>query len=334
MSKDALLDAVNEIRGAFGETAIMWLGKFKKANIETFSTGSIALDRALGGGIPVGRIVEIYGAESSGKTTLASHIMAEAQKLKKQVAFVDAEHAYDPAYSAKIGVDNNKLLFSQPDTGEQALEIVESLVRSGKVSVIVIDSVAVLTPRSEIEGEMGDKQPGQHAKLMSQALRKLAAVVSKTGTTLIFINQIRYKIGMPSYMNPETTTGGNALKFYASQRLSISKGKKIEKDGQVIASETKVKVVKNKIAPPFRTAQFNIRFNVGIDKIGELIDLGVEAKEIEKSGAFFEFEKEKYHGEEALRKYLEENTEKAEKLRLKIMETVGKTDPLTGDVLD
>ncbi len=300
----ALEAAIGQIAKNFGDGAIMRLGEAKKINVETIQTGSISLDLALGGGIPRGRVIEIYGPESSGKTTLALHTVAEFQKRGGQAAFVDAEHALDPEYAAKIGVDVDNLLSSQPDTGEQALEIVETLVRSNAVDVIVIDSVAALTPRAEIEGEMGGCLPGLQARLMSQALRKLTAVTAKSGTTLIFLNQIRMKIGV-MFGNPETTTGGNALKFYASVRLDIRRTGRIDVGAgdakQTIGNSTRVKVVKNKVAPPFRQAEFEIRYNVGIDKASDLILTGVKLGVIGKAGAFFEIEGLKYQGIEKTR---------------------------------
>jgi len=300
----ALDTALGQITKDFGEGAIMRLGEAKRINIETVKTGSISIDLALGGGLPRGRVIEIYGPESSGKTTLALHAIKEFQATGGQAAFVDAEHALDPEYAAKIGVDVDNLLIAQPDTGEQALEIVEKLVRSGAVDVIVIDSVAALTPRAEIEGDMGGSLPGLQARLMSQALRKLTAIAHKSGTTLIFINQIRMKIGV-MFGNPETTSGGNALKFYASVRLDIRRIGKIETgtndQKQVIGNLTRVKVVKNKVAPPFRQAEFEIRYNVGIDRVSDLLNTGVRLGAIEKAGAFFTLEGAKFQGLEKAR---------------------------------
>jgi recombination protein RecA len=282
----------------------MRLGEAKRINVATIPTGSISLDLALGGGLPKGRVIEIYGPESSGKTTLSLHVISEFQKAGGQAAFVDAEHALDPEYAAHIGVDVDNLLISQPDTGEQALEIVETLVRSNAVDVIVIDSVAALTPRAEIEGEMGGSLPGLQARLMSQALRKLTAIVAKSGTTLIFLNQLRMKIGV-MFGNPETTSGGNALKFYASVRLDIRRTGKIDTGTgdakQTIGNSTRVKVVKNKVAPPFRQAEFEIRYNVGIDKASDLILTGNKLGVIGKAGAFIEIEGTKYQGMEKAR---------------------------------
>ncbi|MFA6458728.1 MAG: recombinase RecA [Patescibacteria group bacterium] len=302
--RKALEAALGQISKNFGEGAIMRLGEAKRINVATIPTGSISLDLALGGGLPKGRVIEIYGPESSGKTTLSLHVISEFQKAGGQAAFVDAEHALDPEYAAHIGVDVDNLLISQPDTGEQALEIVETLVRSNAVDVIVIDSVAALTPRAEIEGEMGGSLPGLQARLMSQALRKLTAIVAKSGTTLIFLNQLRMKIGV-MFGNPETTSGGNALKFYASVRLDIRRTGKIDTGTgdakQTIGNSTRVKVVKNKVAPPFRQAEFEIRYNVGIDKASDLILTGNKLGVIGKAGAFIEIEGTKYQGMEKAR---------------------------------
>jgi recombination protein RecA len=286
------------------------LGEKPVVEIEAISTGSLSLDIALGiGGLPKGRIVEIYGPESSGKTTLALHVIAEAQKSGGVCAFVDAEHALDPIYARKLGVDLDDLLVSQPDTGEQALEITDTLVRSGAVDVLVIDSVAALTPRAEIEGEMGDSLPGLQARLMSQALRKLTASISKSKTLVIFINQIRMKIGV-MYGNPETTTGGNALKFYASVRLDIRRTGQIKERDEVVGSETRVKVVKNKVAPPFKQVQFDIIYGEGVSKMGELIELGVKAGIIDKSGAWYSYKNDRIgQGRDNARNFLEENPE-------------------------
>jgi recombination protein RecA len=305
----ALSAALTQIERAFGKGSVMRLGEGKAVvEIEAISTGSLSLDVALGiGGLPRGRIVEIYGPESSGKTTLALHCIAEAQKNGGVCAFVDAEHALDPIYAQKLGVDLDDLLVSQPDTGEQALEITDTLVRSGAVDVLVVDSVAALTPRAEIEGEMGDSLPGLQARLMSQALRKLTASISKSKTLVIFINQIRQKIGV-MYGNPETTTGGNALKFYASVRLDIRRTGQIKERDDVIGSETRVKVVKNKVAPPFKQVQFDIMYGEGISKTGELIELGVKAGVVEKSGAWYAYGGSKIgQGKETVRKFLKEN---------------------------
>jgi len=290
----ALKAALDQIEKSFGKGSIMRLGDQEVAKIETVSSGAISLDLALGGGYPKGRIVEVYGPESSGKTTLCLHATAEFQKAGGTVAFVDAEHALDPEYAAKLGVDTENLLLSQPDSGEQALEIVEALVRSGAVDLIVVDSVAALTPRAEIEGNMGDSQMGLQARLMSQALRKLTAVASKMGTTIIFINQIRMKIGV-MFGNPETTTGGNALKFYSSVRVEVRKGKKIESgtgdDKEANGNQVKIKIVKNKVAPPFKTAVLDIMFNEGFSKMGDLLDTAEKMGVAEKSGAFYSYNK-------------------------------------------
>lgn len=331
----ALDAALGQISKSFGEGAIMRLGEAKKINVATIPTGSISLDLALGGGIPKGRVIEIYGPESSGKTTLALHAVSEFQKSGGQAAFVDAEHALDPEYAAKIGVDVENLLISQPDTGEQALEIVETLVRSNAVDVIVIDSVAALTPRAEIEGEMGGSLPGLQARLMSQALRKLTAITAKSGCTLIFLNQIRMKIGV-MFGNPETTTGGNALKFYASVRLDIRRIGKIESgagdDKQMIGNQTRVKVVKNKIAPPFRQAEFEIRYNVGIDKVTDLILTGVKLGIIGKAGAFLDIEGTKYQGMEKARAALMEDKKLCKTVDEKVRKAAKGVDVATGEI--
>ncbi len=311
----ALELAMIQIEKTFGKGSIMKLGDKEKQQIDVFSTGSIALDIALGvGGVPRGRITEIYGPESSGKTTLCSHIIAEAQKKGGNVAFVDAEHAFDPLYAQHIGVDVDNLLISQPDTGEQALEIVETLVRSGAVDVVVVDSVAALTPRAEIEGEMGDSHMGLHARLMSQALRKLAGVVSKTNTALIFTNQIRMKIGV-MFGNPETTTGGQALKFYSSIRIDIRRKEAIKKGEEVMGNHVLARVVKNKVAAPFRSAEFDIMYNEGISYEGGLIDVGTEVDVVEKSGSWYSFEGERIgQGKEAAKEFLRNNPEMAKKI--------------------
>ncbi|MES1156326.1 MAG: recombinase RecA [Alphaproteobacteria bacterium] len=308
----ALAAALGQIERAFGKGSIMRMGEQKAVEIEAISTGSLGLDIALGiGGLPRGRIVEIYGPESSGKTTLALHCVAEAQKNGGVCAFVDAEHALDTIYARKLGVDLDDLLVSQPDTGEQALEITDTLVRSGAIDVLVVDSVAALTPRAEIEGEMGDSLPGLQARLMSQALRKLTASISKSNTLVIFINQIRMKIGV-MYGNPETTTGGNALKFYASVRLDIRRTGSIKERDEVIGSETRVKVVKNKVAPPFKQVQFDIIYGEGVSKTGELIELGVKAGVVDKSGAWYAYGGQKIgQGKEQARKFLKEHKDVA-----------------------
>ncbi|MFZ4069281.1 MAG: recombinase RecA [Caulobacterales bacterium] len=305
----ALTAALTQIERAFGKGSVMRLGEKNAAvEIEAISTGSLSLDIALGiGGLPKGRIVEIYGPESSGKTTLALHCIAEAQKSGGVCAFVDAEHALDPVYAQKLGVDLDDLLVSQPDTGEQALEITDTLVRSGAVDILVIDSVAALTPRAEIEGEMGDSLPGLQARLMSQALRKLTASISRSKTLVIFINQIRQKIGVV-YGNPETTTGGNALKFYASVRLDIRRTGSIKERDEVVGSETRVKVVKNKVAPPFKQVEFDIIYGEGISKTGELLELGVKTSIVDKAGAWYAYKNTKIgQGKEAARRFLKEN---------------------------
>lgn len=300
--------AVKEIQQKYGEGSIMKLGDARKVDVDAISTGSISLDMALGvNGVPKGRVIEIYGPESSGKTTLCLHIVAEAQKRGMTAAYVDAEHALDPDYAQKIGVKIQDLLISQPDTGEQALEIVETLVRSGGVGVVVVDSVAALTPRAEIEGEMDQQHVGLQARLMSHALRKLTASIAKTGTTVIFINQIRQKIGI-MFGNPETTTGGLALKFYSSVRIEIRKAAKIQSGEQIIGNRVKVKIVKNKVAPPFKLAEFDILYNEGISRIGDLINTAVTAGVVEKSGSWYSFKGDKIgQGMEGVRQYIKEN---------------------------
>jgi len=304
----ALDAALSQIERAFGKGSIMRLGATEKLDIETVSTGSLGLDIALGvGGLPKGRIVEIYGPESSGKTTLALHTVAEAQKAGGVCAFVDAEHALDPVYARKLGVDLDQLLISQPDTGEQALEIVDTLVRSGAIDVLVIDSVAALTPRAEIEGEMGDSLPGMQARLMSQALRKLTGSISRSKCMVIFINQIRMKIGV-MFGSPETTTGGNALKFYASVRLDIRRIGSIKDREEVTGNQTRVKVVKNKLAPPFKQVEFDIMYGEGVSKVGELVDLGVKSGIVEKSGAWFSYNSQRLgQGRENSKQTLRDN---------------------------
>lgn len=300
--------AVDQIEKQFGKGAIMKLGESAKLNVQTIPTGSLSLDLALGaGGVPKGRIIEIYGPESSGKTTLAYHVIAEAQRKGGLAAFVDAEHALDPEYAKNIGVDIEKLLISQPDTGEQALEITETLVRSNAIDVLVVDSVAALVPRAEIEGEMGDSHMGLQARLMSQALRKLTGAISKSNTCVIFINQIRMKIGV-MFGNPETTTGGNALKFYSSVRMDIRRTEQIKDGDEVIGNHVKVKIVKNKVAPPFKTAEFDIMYNVGISKEGDVLDLGVKEGFVSKAGAWYEYEGTKIgQGREAAKQFLKDN---------------------------
>jgi recombination protein RecA len=321
----ALDAALSQIERAFGKGSIMRLGKNQKAvEIETVPTGSLGLDIALGvGGLPRGRVIEIYGPESSGKTTLTLHVIAEAQKKGGVCAFVDAEHALDPVYARKLGVNLNDLLISQPDTGEQALEITDTLVRSGAVDVLVVDSVAALTPRAEIEGEMGESQPGLQARLMSQALRKLTASISRSNTMVIFINQIRMKIGV-MYGSPETTSGGNALKFYASVRLDIRRIGAIKEREQVVGNQTRVKVVKNKVAPPFKQVEFDIMYGEGVSKAGELIDLGVKAGVVEKSGAWFSFDSVRLgQGRENAKAFLKTSPEMADRIERAIRENAG-----------
>ena len=319
--KSKALDlALETIEKQFGKGSIMKLGETHPVAVETHPIGALSLDLALGGGIPKGRIVEIYGPESSGKTTLTLHAIAESQRSGGTAAFIDAEHALDPAYAKRIGVNTNDLLLSQPDNGEQALEIVETLVRSNAVDLIVIDSVAALVPRAEIEGDMGDSLPGLQARLMSQALRKLAGVISRSKTTVIFINQIRMKIGV-MFGSPETTTGGNALKFYASVRMDIRRIGQIKQGDDVIGNRTRVKVVKNKIAPPFREAEFDIMYNEGISKSGDILDLAANADIVEKSGAWYAYKGEKIgQGREASKKYLQDNPKVMEELSKKVRE--------------
>ncbi len=321
----ALQAALSQIEKQFGKGSIMRLGVGEVIeDIQVVSTGSLGLDIALGvGGLPRGRVVEIYGPESSGKTTLTLQVIAEMQKLGGTCAFIDAEHALDVQYAQKLGVNLQELLISQPDTGEQALEIVDALVRSGSVDLVVVDSVAALTPKAEIEGEMGDSLPGLQARLMSQALRKLTASIKKTNTMVIFINQIRMKIGV-MFGNPETTTGGNALKFYASVRLDIRRIGSIKRGEEIIGSETKVKVVKNKVAPPFKTAEFDILYGEGISREGEIIDMGVDAKVVDKSGAWYAYQGEKIgQGKDNAREFLRENADLAREIENKVREAMG-----------
>jgi recombination protein RecA len=326
MEKNKALDAaVAQIERAFGKGSIMRMGaRGTDEQIEVIPSGSLGLDLALGiGGMPRGRIVEIYGPESSGKTTLALHAIAEAQKRGGTCAFIDAEHALDPTYARKLGVDVDNLLISQPDAGEQALEICDTLVRSGAVDVVVVDSVAALVPRAELEGEMGDSHMGLHARLMSQALRKLTGTVSRSNTMLIFLNQIRMKIGV-MFGNPETTTGGNALKFYASLRMEIRRIGQIKDRDEVVGNQTRVKVVKNKLAPPFRQVEFDIMYGEGISKVGELIDLGVKAGVVEKSGAWFSYDSQRIgQGRENAKQFLRDHKEAADKIEGKIREQSG-----------
>ncbi|MBH0236890.1 recombinase RecA [Methylobrevis albus] len=325
MDKTKALDAaLSQIERAFGKGSIMRLGAGQVVEVESVSTGSLGLDIALGiGGLPRGRIVEIYGPESSGKTTLALHTVAEAQKRGGICAFIDAEHALDPIYARKLGVNLDDLLISQPDAGEQALEICDTLVRSGAVDVLVIDSVAALTPRAELEGEMGDSLPGLQARLMSQALRKLTASISKSKTMVIFINQIRMKIGV-MFGSPETTTGGNALKFYASVRLDIRRIGAIKARDEIVGNQTRVKVVKNKLAPPFREIEFDIMYGEGISKLGELVDLGVKAGIVDKSGAWFSYNSQRLgQGRENAKVFLGENKAIADEIELAIRQNAG-----------
>ena len=331
--KKALETALKQIEKSFGKGAVMRMGDRPALNIEAIPTGSLALDAALGvGGVPKGRIIEIYGPESSGKTTLALHILAQAQKLGGEVAFVDAEHALDPVYARSIGVDIDSMLVSQPDTGDQALEITDALVRSGAVDAVVVDSVAALVPRQEIEGEMGDTFVGLQARLMSQALRKLAGTIAKTNCVVIFINQLRMKIGV-MYGNPETTTGGNALKFYASVRLDVRRVEGIKEGGNVVGNHVRVKVVKNKVAPPFRQAEFDIMFGEGISKWGELVDMAVEFDIVQKAGSWFSMNGERIgQGKDSVKNYLINNPEIADQVealvRQKLQEAVAR--PGTG----
>jgi len=324
-NKNKALDAaLAQIERAFGKGSIMKLGQREAVEIESISTGSLGLDIALGiGGLPKGRVVEIYGPESSGKTTLSLHVIAEAQKKGGTCAFVDAEHALDPGYAKKLGVDIANLLISQPDAGEQALEIADTLVRSGAVDVLVIDSVAALVPRAELEGEMGDSLPGLHARLMSQALRKLTASISKSNTLVIFINQIRMKIGV-MFGSPETTTGGNALKFYASVRLDIRRIGALKDKDEVVGNATRVKVVKNKVAPPFKVVEFDIMYGEGISKTGELIDLGEKAGVVEKSGSWYSYDGQRIgQGRENAKTFLREHPEMAATIEQKVRANAG-----------
>ena len=317
--KKALQTAISQIEKNFGKGTVMRLGDRPEMNVEAIPTGSLALDAALGiGGVPKGRIIEIYGPESSGKTTLALHILAQAQKMGGEVAFVDAEHALDPVYAAALGVDTDNMLVSQPDTGEQALEITDALVRSGAVDAVVVDSVAALVPKQEIEGEMGDTFVGLQARLMSQALRKLAGTISKTNCVVIFINQLRMKIGV-MYGNPETTTGGNALKFYSSVRLDVRRVESIKEGGNVIGNKTRVKVVKNKVAPPFREAFFDIMYGEGISKWGELVDLAVQMEIVQKSGSWFSMGDERIgQGKDSVKTFLQANPDIAEQVEAQV----------------
>ena len=323
--KKALEMAMSQIEKQFGKGSVMKLGEFKAMEIEAIPTGALSLDIALGiGGVPRGRIIEIYGPESSGKTTLALHIVAEAQKMGGEAAFIDAEHALDPVYAKKLGVDIDNLIVSQPDTGEQALEITESLVRSGALDVIVVDSVAALVPKAEIDGDMGDSHMGLQARLMSQALRKLAGAINKSKTVLIFINQLREKIGV-MFGNPETTTGGRALKFYASVRMDIRKIENIKQDGEFKGSRVRVKVVKNKVAPPFREAEFDVVYGEGISKEGNILDMAVNLDIIEKAGSWFSYNGDRIgQGRENVKKYLKENPEILKEVDAKVRENFAK----------
>lgn len=326
--KEALDLAVSQISKQFGDGSIMKLGDAYKINVETSPSGTLSLDLALGGGYPRGRIIEIYGPESSGKTTLALHAVAEIQKAGGTAAFIDAEHALDPQYAGRLGVNINDLLVSQPDNGEQALEIVETLVRSNAVDVIVLDSVAALVPQAEIDGDMGDSLPGLQARLMSQALRKLTGIINKSKATVIFINQIRMKIGV-MFGNPETTTGGNALKFYASQRLDIRRIGQIKQGDDVIGNRVRVKIVKNKIAPPFRQAEFDIMYNEGISTTGDVLDLAVMHDIVQKSGAFYKYNDETIgQGREAAKKYLRDNPDKLAEIDDKVRQSVADKENL------
>ena len=328
--RKALEAAMGQIEKQFGKGSVMKLGDFQAMNIEAIPTGALGLDIALGiGGVPRGRIIEIYGPESSGKTTLALHIIAEAQKMNGEAAFIDAEHALDPVYAKHLGVDIDNLIVSQPDTGEQALEITEALIRSGALDVIVVDSVAALVPKAEIDGDMGDSHIGLQARLMSQALRKLAGAINKSKTVLVFINQLREKVGI-MFGNPETTTGGRALKYYASVRLDIRKVENIKQDGEVVGNRAKVKVVKNKVAPPFREAEFDIVYGKGISKEGSILDIGVNLDIVEKSGSWFSYNGERLaQGRENVKEYFTQHPELMneieEKIRAKFSEAFEKS---------
>ena len=323
--RKALDAAMSQIEKQFGKGSVMKLGNFKAMNVEAISTGALNLDIALGiGGIPRGRIIEIYGPESSGKTTLALHAVAEAQKKGGEAAFIDAEHALDPSYAKKIGVDIDNLVVAQPDTGEQALEIAEALIRSGAIDIIVVDSVAALVPKAEIDGDMGDAHVGLQARLMSQALRKLAGAINKTNCIIIFINQLREKVGV-MFGNPETTAGGRALKYYASVRMDIRRIETIKQDGEAVGNRTRVKIVKNKVAPPFREAEFDIVYGKGISQSGCILDLAVELDIIQKSGSWFSYNGEKIgQGRENIKKYLEENPKLMSEVEKKIRENANK----------
>ena len=323
--RKALEVAMSQIEKQFGKGSVMKLGEFKAMEIEAIPTGALSLDIALGiGGVPRGRIIEVYGPESSGKTTLALHVIAEAQKMGGEAAFIDAEHALDPVYAKKLGVDIDNLIVSQPDTGEQALEITEALVRSGALDVIVVDSVAALVPKAEIDGDMGDSHMGLQARLMSQALRKLAGAINKSKTVLIFINQLREKIGV-MFGNPETTTGGRALKFYASVRMDIRKIENIKQDGQVVGNRVRVKVIKNKVAPPFREAEFDVLYGKGISKEGNIFDMAVNLEIIDKSGSWFSYNGERIgQGRENAKRYLIERPELLKEVETKVRDNFAK----------
>ena len=323
--RKALEVAMSQIEKQFGKGSVMKLGQFKAMEIEAIPTGALSLDIALGiGGVPRGRIIEVYGPESSGKTTLALHVIAEAQKMGGEAAFIDAEHALDPVYAKKLGVDIDNLIVSQPDTGEQALEITEALVRSGALDVIVVDSVAALVPKAEIDGDMGDSHMGLQARLMSQALRKLAGAINKSKTVLIFINQLREKIGV-MFGNPETTTGGRALKFYASVRMDIRKIENIKQDGQVVGNRVRVKVIKNKVAPPFREAEFDVLYGKGISKEGNIFDMAVNLDIIDKSGSWFSYEGQRIgQGRENAKRYLTDRPELLKEVETKVRDNFAK----------
>ena len=332
--RKALDAAMGQIEKQFGKGSVMKLGEFKSLNVDSISTGALNLDIALGiGGIPRGRIVEIYGPESSGKTTLALHAVAEAQKKGGEAAFIDAEHALDPVYAKKIGVDIDNLIVAQPDTGEQALEIAEALIRSGAIDIIVVDSVAALVPKAEIDGDMGDSHIGLQARLMSQALRKLAGAINKTNAVIIFINQLREKVGV-MFGNPETTAGGRALKYYASVRMDIRRVEAIKQDGEVVGNRTRVKIVKNKVAPPFREAEFDIVYGKGISKEGSLLDLAVTLDIIEKAGSWFSYNGERIgQGRENIKKYLSENPSLMAEIEKKVRDNFNKAfENALGDV--
>ena len=323
--RKALEVAMSQIEKQFGKGSVMKLGDFKAMEVEAIPTGALSLDIALGiGGVPRGRIIEIFGPESSGKTTLALHIIAEAQKMGGEAAFIDAEHALDPVYARKLGVDIDDLIVSQPDTGEQALEITESLIRSGALDVVVVDSVAALVPKAEIDGDMGDSHMGLQARLMSQALRKLAGAINKSKTVLIFINQLREKIGV-MFGNPETTTGGRALKFYASVRMDIRRIENIKQDGEIKGNRVRVKVVKNKVAPPFREAEFDVVYGQGISKEGNILDMAVNLDIVEKAGSWFSYNGERIgQGRENVKKYLKENPEMLDEIEGKVRDNFAK----------